>query len=72
MIDLKTEKNITVIGYTETINSIRVLMKKVGDINSENILTDYIENLPYIDLNTDDLYPQKHKYQTLSNYFQNV
>lgn len=56
MIDLNSEKNITVIGYTETINSIRVLMKKVGDINSENILTDYIENLPYIDLNTDDLY----------------
>jgi hypothetical protein len=58
MISLKENENIFVIAYSNSTNSISVLLKRIGyNIDySEIVMTDYIKEIPYIELNKDSLY----------------
>ena len=58
MISLKEEENVFVIAYSISENIITVLLKKIGyNVDySEIVMGDYIKEIPYINLNEDNLY----------------
>ena len=58
MISLKEKENVFVIAYSSSDNGITVLLKKIGyNVDfSEIVMDDYIDEIPYINLNDNNLY----------------
>lgn len=61
MISLRESENIFIIAYSSSENIITVLLKKIGYNTdfSEILMDDYIKEIPYINLNENNLYTLK-------------
>ena len=58
MINLRESENVFIIAYSLASNSITVLLKRIGyNVDySEIVMADYIKEIPYINLNENNLY----------------
>ena len=61
MIQLKEDENLYVIAYSSSANIITVLLKKIGyNVDySEIVMDDYIKEIPFININENNLYVLK-------------
>ena len=88
MISLKEKENVFIIAYSTSSNAIKVELKKIGyNIDfSEIVMTDYINEIPYIELNKDSKYTfqgaisdrnslvklNDNKFALILNYFKSI